>query len=137
MRSLRRAPIYIFLSIVAFVSIFPFLWMIISATNLSVDVTQGRMLPGTALFDNIRKLTESINLVPALWNTLKIALTTTVLALLVASLAGYGFEIYRSKAKDMVFNLLLLSMMIPFAALMVPLYQMFSKLSAAAPPYRS
>ncbi|CAH1221701.1 Lactose transport system permease protein LacG [Paenibacillus auburnensis] len=133
MRTLRRAPIYVFLSIVAFVSIFPFLWMIISATNLSVDVTQGRMLPGTHLFDNIRKLTESINLVPALWNTLKIALTTTVLALLVASLAGYGFEIYRSKAKDMVFNLLLLSMMIPFAALMVPLYQMFSKLSAAAP----
>lgn len=110
---LTPCPIYIFLSIVAFVSIFPFLWMIISATNLSVDVTQGRMLPGTALFDNIRKLTESINLVPALWNTLKIALTTTVLALLVASLAGYGFEIYRSKAKDMVFNLLLLSMMIP------------------------
>jgi lactose/L-arabinose transport system permease protein len=133
MRTLRRAPIYVFLSIVAIISIFPFLWMIISATNLSVDVTQGRMLPGTHLFDNIKNLTDSINLVPALWNTFKIAVTTTILALLVASLAGYGFEIYRSKAKDIVFNLLLISMMIPFAALMVPLYQMFSKLSATAP----
>ncbi|SEU26165.1 carbohydrate ABC transporter permease [Paenibacillus sp. NFR01] len=133
MRTLRRSPIYIFLSIVALISIFPFLWMIISATNLSVDVTQGRMLPGTHLFDNIRNLTDQINLVPALWNTLKIAVTTTILAMLIASLAGYGFEIYRSKAKDIVFNLLLLSMMIPFAALMVPLYQMFAKLSGPAP----
>ncbi|MEK8216354.1 carbohydrate ABC transporter permease [Paenibacillus sp. FSL L8-0463] len=133
MRTLRRAPIYVFLSIVAIVSIFPFLWMIISATNLSVDVTQGRMLPGSHLIENIKNLTDSINLVPALWNTLKISVTTTILALLISSLAGYGFEIYRSKAKDIVFNLLLLSMMIPFAALMVPLYQMFSKLSATAP----
>ncbi|WP_342437297.1 carbohydrate ABC transporter permease [Paenibacillus sp. FSL L8-0436] len=133
MRTLRRAPIYVFLSIVALVSIFPFLWMIISATNLSVDVTQGRMLPGSHLIENIKNLTDSINLVPALWNTLKISVTTTILALLISSLAGYGFEIYRSKAKDIVFNLLLLSMMIPFAALMVPLYQMFSKLSATAP----
>jgi lactose/L-arabinose transport system permease protein len=133
MKTVRRSAIYIFLSIVAIISIFPFLWMIISATNLSVDVTQGRMLPGTHLFENIKNLTDSINLVPALWNTLKISVTTTILALLIASLAGYGFEIYRSKAKDIVFNLLLLSMMIPFAALMVPLYQMFSKLSGTVP----
>lgn len=133
MRALRRAPIYVFLSLVAVISIFPFLWMIISATNLSVDVTQGRMLPGSHLLENINNLMESINLVPALWNSLRISLTTTVLALLIASLAGYGFEIYRSKAKDIVFNLLLLSMMIPFAALMVPLYQMFSKLSRTVP----
>lgn len=83
--------------------------------------------------DNFHKLTESINLIPALWNSLKISLTTTILALLVASLAGYAFEIYQSKAKDIVFNLLLVSMMIPFAALMVPLYQMFSSLSSAVP----
>lgn len=133
MRMLRRSPVYLFLSIVAIVSIFPFLWMIVSATNLSVDVTQGRMLPGSYLFHNIRNLTESINLVPALWNTLRIAVITTVLALVTASLAGYGFEIYRSRAKDVVFSVLLLSMMIPFAALMVPLYQMFSKLSGTVP----
>ncbi|OAS17425.1 carbohydrate ABC transporter permease [Paenibacillus oryzisoli] len=133
MIALRRTIIYVFLTAVAIISIFPFLWMVISSTNLSVDVTQGRMLPGSHFMDNFHKLTESINLIPALWNSLKISLTTTILALLVASLAGYAFEIYQSKAKDIVFNLLLVSMMIPFAALMVPLYQMFSSLSSAVP----
>ncbi|OCT15261.1 lactose ABC transporter permease [Paenibacillus pectinilyticus] len=133
MIALRRTIIYVFLLAVAVISIFPFLWMVISSTNLSVDVTQGRMLPGSHFMDNFHKLKDSINLVPALWNSLKISLTTTFLALLVASLAGYAFEIYQSKAKDIVFNLLLVSMMIPFAALMVPLYQMFSSITRTAP----
>jgi lactose/L-arabinose transport system permease protein len=53
--------------------------------------------------------------------------------MLIASLAGYGFEIYKSKAKDFVFNVLLLSMMIPFAALMVPLFRMFGIISQSVP----
>ncbi|WPP41579.1 carbohydrate ABC transporter permease [Paenibacillus hunanensis] len=120
---------YLFLIVAAFVSIFPFFWMIVSATNLSVDVTQGRLLPGAHLMDNLAKLTSSVDIWTAMANSAKIAVSTTLLALLIASLAGYGFEIYRSKAKDIVFNILLLSMMIPFAALMVPLYRMFGKIT--------
>ncbi|RUT28682.1 carbohydrate ABC transporter permease [Paenibacillus zeisoli] len=133
MTSFKRTGTYVFLSLAALISIFPFLWMIVSATNLSVDVSQGRLLPGLHLFDNFRKLTDSIDLGQSMWNSAKISITTTVLALLIASLAGYGFEIYRSRAKDIVFNILLLSMMIPFAALMVPLYQMFASISRSVP----
>ena len=74
-----------------------------------------------------------MDIVPALLNSAKISIATTILALVIASSAGYGFEIYRSKAKDIVFNILLLSMMIPFAAIMVPLYRMFGSISQAIP----
>ena len=63
----------------------------------------------------------------------KISVVTTVLSLLVASAAGYGFEMYRARGKDIVFNILLASMMIPFAAIMVPLFQMFAKVSGLYP----
>ena len=43
-------------------------------------------------------------------------------------MAGYGFEIFRSTKRDRVFSILLLSMMIPFAALMIPLFKLFSNL---------
>ncbi|TCN26634.1 carbohydrate ABC transporter permease [Mesobacillus foraminis] len=124
---------YTVLVIASIVSIFPFLWMIVSSTNRSADVTQGRLLPGSHFFDNLRNLLDTVDLVPALMNSAKISIFTTVLALLIASLAGYGFEIFQSKAKDIVFNILLLSMMIPFAALMVPLFRMFGKISPVAP----
>lgn len=129
----KRFFTYLFLSIISFVSIFPFLWMVISSTNKSVDVTGGRLLPGTHLLENFRKLLETTDLQLSLVNSAKISITTTVLALLIASLAGYGFEVFRSRSKDIVFNILLLSMMIPFAAMMVPLYRMFANVSDTIP----
>lgn len=133
MRKLKRVFIYLFLSVAAFISIFPFYWMIVSATNASVDVTRGRMLPGAYFFENLKKMIDTTEMGNALWNSAVIAVSTTVLGLLVASLAGYGFEIYRSKARDIVFNILLLAMMIPFAALMIPLFQMFAGISGILP----
>ncbi|CAM4127403.1 carbohydrate ABC transporter permease [Lederbergia lenta] len=124
---------YLFLSVAALISIFPFLWMIISSTNKSVDVTKGRLLPGNQFFENLSNLFGTVNMGTALWNSAVIAIVTTILALFISSLAGYGFEIYRSKKKDLVFTILLLSMMIPFAALMVPLYRMFGGISQTAP----
>ena len=43
-------------------------------------------------------------------------------------MAGYGFEIYKSKGKEKVYAVILMTMMIPFVALMVPLFRMYSKL---------
>ncbi|WP_099355356.1 carbohydrate ABC transporter permease [Fredinandcohnia onubensis] len=133
MHKIKQAFVYIILSIFTIISIFPFLWMIVSATNKSVDVTNGRLLPGTHLLENLQNLLNSVNLVPALMNSAIISIATTILSLIIASLAGYGFEIYRSKAKDIVFTILLLSMMIPFAALMIPLFRMFGTISQYAP----
>jgi len=133
MSRLKTTIVYLFLAIVSIISIFPFLWMIISATNKSVDVTNGTFIPGKFFMQNFHNLLNSSPLGTALLNSAKISIITTVLALVIGSLAGYGFEIYRSKAKDIVFNILLLSMMIPFAALMVPLFRMFATISQAVP----
>ncbi|MBA9026398.1 MULTISPECIES: carbohydrate ABC transporter permease [Bacillaceae] len=133
MHKIKRMFIYMILSIFAIISIFPFIWMIVSTTNKSVDVTKGRLLPGTHLVENLQNLFSTVDLVPALINSAIISIATTILSLIIASLAGYGFEIYRSKTKDVVFNILLLSMMIPFAALMIPLFRMFGTISQIAP----
>src|SRR3954447_23595069 len=109
---IKKVFSYGFLAVCAIVSVFPFLWMIVSATNKSVDVTQGRMLPGSHFMENLHNLLDTVDLVPALINSTKISVLTTILAMLIASLAGYGFEIYKSKSKDFVFNILLISMMI-------------------------
>lgn len=133
MKIIKRSLVYLFLIIAAFVSIFPFLWMVVSMTNRSVDVTKGRLLPGTYIIENFKALFETVDIVPALINSSIIAIITVFLTLLIASLAGYGFEIYRSRGKDFVFNILLLSMMIPFAAIMIPLYRLFGNISHTLP----
>ena len=126
MRKIRGMFKYIFLSIAAFVSIFPFVWMVIGATNTATDITLGKMTPGGELTNNLKTLFEMVDMPSVLWNSAKIAIASTVLLLIFASLAGYGFEIYRDKIKEKVYSVLLLTMMVPFAALMIPLFRMFA-----------
>jgi len=120
---------YIFLSLASFVSIFPFFWMVISATNKSIDVTKGKLAPGSSFMENLNNLLKpELGFVTSLGNSAEIAIITTILALLVSSVAGYGFEIFKTKARDRVFSILLLSMMVPFSALMIPLFKFFSSI---------
>lgn len=124
----RLIPTYIFLAIVSFISVFPLYWMLSAATNKSSDVSQGRIIPGAYLMENFRNLVSQQDLWRSMWNSFKYAFLLTIVCLAVCSLAGYGFEIYHDKAKDRVFSILLLAMMIPGVATMVPLFQMTSKL---------
>jgi lactose/L-arabinose transport system permease protein len=62
------------------------------------------------------------------FNSAFLALVGVVLTLIVSSLAGYGFEMFKSRFRDRIFGLLLLTLSIPFAALMVPLFIMMSQL---------
>ncbi len=120
-------PTYIFMIIVAFISIFPFYWMAVSATNTNVDIFKGVITFGGAFFENLDKLFAQVDVWRVLWNTTKVTILGTFFTLLVASLAGYGFEIYKSKTRDYLFTAMLLTMMIPFAAIMIPLFTLIAK----------
>ena len=124
----KKFGMYAFLTIVSVLSVFPLYYMFCAATNKSVDVSRGRMIPGTYLIENYKSLIAQQDLYRALWNSFRNAAVLTILCLLVCSIAGYGFEIYHDKGKDIVFSILLTAMMIPFAAIMIPMFRMFSSM---------
>lgn len=119
---------YIFLILVSIISVFPLYWMIVSGTNKSVDVIAGRMIPGTYLLENLQSLLDTTILSTAMINSIRNALVSTILNVLVCSVAGYGFEKYRDKKKDYLMSVLLLSMMVPTAATVIPLFRMFGQI---------
>ncbi len=117
---------YSILIVAAVVSLFPFVWMLIATTNTNVDINAGVMTIGDQLLINLEHLFDpDYGFTRAVGTIACIALITTVCALLISSAAGYGFEIFRSRQRDLVFGILLVSMMVPFCALMVPLYRLF------------
>ena len=79
---------YIFLILVSIISVFPLYWMIVSGTNRSVDVIAGRMIPGTYLLENLRSLLDTTILSTAILNSIRNALVSTILNVLVCSVAG-------------------------------------------------
>ncbi|MCC7319857.1 MAG: carbohydrate ABC transporter permease [Rubellimicrobium sp.] len=127
-RHLGRAATYAGLSAAAFVSVFPFWWMVVGMTNTSADITRGRSGFGSALGQNLAAFMGQVDLPRVLFNSGLIAVLGTVFTLAVSSLAGYGFEMFRSRRKERVFAALLLMLSIPFAALMIPLFLMFARM---------
>ncbi|WP_180900777.1 carbohydrate ABC transporter permease [Martelella soudanensis] len=118
---------YILLGIAAFISVFPFIWMVIGATNTTADIVIGKVTFGHALMTNIEGFLAQVDVVRIMWNSIKIAGLGTFLTLAVTSLAGYGFEVFRSKLRDRVYAIVLLTLMVPFAAIMIPLFMMTAK----------
>lgn len=122
----RLIPTYIFLIIVSFISVFPFYWMLTAATNTTVDVARGSIVFGSNAAANFANLLKQQDLWGALRNSFKYAGVQTVIALFVCSLAGYGFELYHDQYKDRLFATLLLAMMVPQVATMIPLFKMIA-----------
>jgi lactose/L-arabinose transport system permease protein len=111
----------------AFISVFPFYWMVVGSTNTAVEITGGKATFGNALVENVTKFFAVPDIGRIFLNSAIVALIGTALTLIVTSLAGYGFEIFKSKTRDKVFGGLLLLLSVPFAAMLVPLFMMFSK----------
>ena len=124
----RLIPSYIFLIIVSFISVFPLYWMISAATNTTLDVARGKITIGTHAAENFQNLLAQQDLWGALGNSFLYAIVQTVVALLICSLAGFGFELYHDRNKDRLFSVLLLAMMVPQVATMIPLFKMMSSL---------
>ena len=132
----RLIPSYIFLIIVCFISVFPIYWMVTAATNTSYDVSQGKIWFGTYAAENYKVLLEradaTLNMTggKGLWkimaNSFIYAGVQTVLCIFICSLAGFGFELYHDRKKDALFGILLLAMMIPGVATLIPLFRMVS-----------
>lgn len=128
-RKLRYTFIYIFLTISAFISVFPFFWMIVGSTNKSVDVIKGKLTFGNQFIANFKNLWNNYNLGGVLINSIKISIFVVVFSLIVSSMAGYGFEMYSSKSRNRIYSTILVTLMIPFAALMVPLFRLMNFLN--------
>lgn len=126
-RILGTALQYAFLGLAAFLSIFPFFWMLISASNTSIDIIGGKTSLGDAFATNVTNFFTQVDVPLVFWNSTKVAVLATVLTIVVSSLAGYGFEMFKSKARERVYSLVLLTLMIPFGALMIPLFMMMAK----------
>jgi lactose/L-arabinose transport system permease protein len=116
--------IYIILIVIGFISAFPFYFFVVAASNPSVEVVRGRLYFGNYLFKNYENLIKTIPIGMGFINSVRNAIIGTLGSLFICSMAGYGFQIYRNKAKDRLMSILLLSMMIPFAAVMVPLFRL-------------
>jgi len=99
--------------------------MVIGTTLNPNDVVRGIIVPGNEFGLNWEKATKNYNLLLFFINSLKIALLTVIFGVAINSVAAFGFEKFKSKARDKVFGILLLTLIIPQIAIVIPMFRMF------------
>lgn len=104
--------------------VLPLLWLLVSSLKNDADVIQWppHFFPTQWVIDQYRYVTKAIPVVRMLRNTVVFAGSVTVISLFFDSMAAYAFSRMHFRGKKVIFNLILLTMMVPFQVIMIPLY---------------
>lgn len=132
-RRLRRPKgltAHILLGLAVLISVFPFLWTIVMATNTTKDIYQSppKLTFGSHLLENIRHVLDTIDFFGSMLNTVVIASVTTVLVLFIDSLAAFAFAKFDFPGRKVLFGTLLVFMMLPLQLAVLPQFILMSEL---------
>lgn len=109
---------------VLFLIVFPFVWLILSTFKLQKDIIKWppTLWPKAWTIKNYIQVWSRIPLADYIKNTVIFAGVVSVCSALLDSMAGYAFARLEFKGKEIIFNIVLLTMLIPFQIIMIPLY---------------
>jgi multiple sugar transport system permease protein len=108
----------------AVVMLVPFFWMV-NASLMTPGEIQARppvWLPAEPQFNTYARLLDVMPVFRLYGNSLFVAIATTVGVLFTSSLAGFAFAKYEFPGKDVLFVLILATMMVPFFVTLIPVF---------------
>src|SRR5258708_17783451 len=106
---------YIMVAIFVIVSLFPFYWIVITALKTQPEIAAGTssLLPGHITWSNFSTILTQPVFTRALLNSVIVALSTTILTVIIASLAGYGLARTNIRGKQLIQGFLLVGGFFP------------------------
>ncbi|MGI6714142.1 MAG: carbohydrate ABC transporter permease [Bacilli bacterium] len=123
----RKAFIYFALSFFAFIALVPLYYLLITAMkDLNEAATQATMFPHSfALGENLKFVLNhpDYKIGRMFCNTMIIFVLKTLGTIITCSLAAYGFTFFKFPGKNIIFFILLSTMMIPGELLGIPIYE--------------
>jgi raffinose/stachyose/melibiose transport system permease protein len=120
-----RALSYGILIAFSVVAVWPILAVVLLAFNRPGALTYGLGLPAQWSLDSFAKAWTEGGIGPAMLHSFIVAFAVVALAVLLSLMAGYAFGTMRFRGREPLFYLLLLGIMIPYQATIIPLYYDF------------
>jgi ABC-type glycerol-3-phosphate transport system permease component len=110
--------------------LFPFFWLISSSLKAphEIYIFPPQWLPHPPRWSNYVEVFEVVDIWVYTLNTLIVTVLSTLGLVISSSMAAYSLARLRYKGRDAVFAVILATLMLPFAATMIPVYVMFTKL---------
>ena len=122
--------IYLFLAIMALIIIFPFYWMLITSLKSTEEIrrTTQTFFPEVVMWSNYVDVFKRFDFVTYLRNTLIVGVISTLGTLITTIFAAFAFARLEFKGRDLMFSILLMTMMIPGEMMVITNYITVSNL---------
>lgn len=119
----KRTLYYIVCTVLALIFLFPIGWSILSSLKPASESTQSpaTFLPSHITFENYTSILNT-GIFDYLLNSGFVVIVTVILTLVLSILGGYGFSRFKFPGKDIIFMVILATMMIPFQSILTPLF---------------
>ncbi len=129
-RRRREFGRHLVLGLVAFILVAPFYYVLLASLKDSTEIFSypPKLLPIPPYFGNYRDLLWNTGFLRWMFNTFFVATSVTVLKVFLDSMAGYALAKIEFTGRRLVFLLMIILLMVPIGALIVPLWSMVSGL---------
>ena len=136
-KKITRVVITALIVMLALIMIIPFIWMLSASFKTESDVMKIPIewIPKYFYIDNYKRVlsigtksSTNYHFPLAYFNSIKVAVISTVVAISSATLAGYAFAKLKFKGSNVLFIVYLAQMMVPSQLTLIPRFVMFSEL---------
>jgi multiple sugar transport system permease protein len=132
-RRIRRAALYLGLIAASIVMVLPFLWTVSTALKPSADVfaSPPKLIPDPATLSNFQDVVTLLPFDRYLLNSIIVTGAIVLLNVVFGTMAAYAFAKLRFPGRNLIFAVLLLTLMVPFQVNLIPLYAIMVRLKEA------
>lgn len=126
---IERLALFILLSLISLAVFFPFCWLISTSLKpeTQVVVYPPRLWPQTITLEAYTSIWYRIPFARFFMNTVVFAVGVTIISLTLDSFAAYAFARLQFWGRDVLFTLVLVTLMLPFQVSMVPLFSLLHR----------
>ncbi len=121
-RPLARLLLYLILLVGGLMMIFPFVWMVASSLKSASEIYSLSLLPPNPSLANYREVLSDTPFIRWFANSLLVAGITTASVAFFDSLVGYVLAKFRFPGRQVIFLIILSTLMVPTEMLVIPWY---------------
>lgn len=130
LRLIRKGVLYTILILGSVAMLLPFFWMVSTAFKPERDIftIPIKWIPTELYLDNFKRANEVVPIFKYMFNTFLIAFLKIFGEVFVSGLVAFGFARFNFRFKNLIFMILLATMMLPYEVTMIPTFIIWSSL---------
>ena len=124
---MKKILFYVCLILASVLFIYPFIWMIGATFKPEIEIASFSPVTANMTLKSYKEVFEKIPIFRSFLNSVFVSSSITCSVIIFGSIVGYSLSRLRFKGRNLIFSLILFTMMIPFQITLIPTYILMVK----------